>query len=106
MSQFWSQSSHPSAEEARAGATPHQIEKLVSFTKGYDAIQNIENGSSAKFFFQFGMNDDWTNEEECQRLYERCSSQKRLLWYEDNHDMMSEPVRKDYLRWLFQELDL
>jgi len=71
-----------------------------------DPINYLPKANPASLFFQFGRRDQNVPDEQANRFYESASSPKRIEWYDDNHQMLSESARKDRESWLMEQLDL
>ena len=69
-------------------------------------INYLPKAKPASLFFQFGRSDQAVPEEQANRFYESASSPKRIEWYDDNHQMLSESAREDRQQWLIEHLDL
>jgi dienelactone hydrolase len=101
MSEFWSGSGYPLAREARARATPDQIEEFVWKTSRFDGVSHIGEAAPARVLFQFGRQDDWIPEPVANQYIAAASAPKQVHWYDADHEMDTPHVLEDYARFLF-----
>jgi len=72
-----------------------------------DPNHYVGNAAPASIFFQFGKNDRYISEEQAKLLYDPASEPKQVTWYEDTHDMVTDPtILQDRDAWLEEHLTL
>jgi dienelactone hydrolase len=104
MSRFWAESPHPVALQRRAGRTKAEIADFVAYTKAFDADHAVREPSDAPILFQFGLKDDWIPEAAAREYFAVARHPKSLRWYDDDHDMRSEIVRRDAIEWIREQI--
>ena len=82
------------------------IERYLPIVQDLDPVQYVPNASPANIFFQFGKRDAVVSESLANHCYEAASQPKKIEWYDDLHDMHSDPVVKGHQTWLIEQLNL
>ena len=81
-------------------------ERYLPFVQDIDPINFVPNAAPASIFFQFGKNDSSVTESLANQYYEAASQPKKIEWYDDTHDMHTDPVREAHQAWLIEQLNL
>lgn len=71
-----------------------------------DPINYVGRAAPAKLMFQFSSADKYISRETANAYYDAASHPKQIRWYETDHAMNIEMVRKERSDWLTQHLRL
>ena len=71
-----------------------------------DPINFVSRAAPASLLFQFSKADKYISKETAEAYYNAASQPKQVLWYDTDHAMNLEAVRKDREDWLARELRL
>lgn len=100
MADFWLLSEHPEAKNLRDSSSPEKFKKFIQVTRTFDAIQFIGKASPSSLLFQFGLEDDWMNQEQVYHYFQTASHPKEILWYKTGHDFHNTQADQDRIVWL------
>jgi dienelactone hydrolase len=81
-------------------------DQYLPIVQDLDPINFIPNAAPASIFFQFGKNDSTVTESLANQFYKAASQPKQIEWYDDVHDMHTDPVVKAHQAWLLEQLSL
>jgi len=87
-------------------ATLFDNSNYLPLVQDLDPIQYVANAAPASLFFQFGKGDRFITLDEGNQYYNAASEPKKIAWYDDTHDMVSDAVVQDRQAWLTEALDL
>lgn len=71
-----------------------------------DPINYVARAAPAALLFQFSSNDKYISKSTADAFSGAASNPKQVLWYDTDHAMNTETVRKDRLNWLTRQLRL
>jgi fermentation-respiration switch protein FrsA (DUF1100 family) len=66
--------------------------QALTYVQDIDPIKFVPNAAPASIFFQFGKRDEVVLESLAKQYYEAASQPKQIEWYDDLHDMHTDPV--------------
>lgn len=81
-------------------------DQYPTYVQDIDPIKFVPNAAPASIFFQFGKRDAVVPESLANQYYEAASQPKKIEWYDDLHDMHTDPVRQAHQAWLIEQLNL
>jgi len=83
------------------------IGQYLAYVQDIDPINFVPNAAPASLFFQFPKNDELgLTESLANQYYEAASQPKKIEWYDDTHNLLSDPVLKARQAWLIDQLML
>lgn len=91
---YWSEPVKKGAETYRTGMD------------AVDPINYVTRAVPAAVLFQFSTADKYISKTTATKFHDAASKPKHILWYDTDHAMNIESVRKDRLEWLTRELRL
>ncbi|HTX90869.1 MAG TPA: hypothetical protein VMC09_06595 [Anaerolineales bacterium] len=81
-------------------------QQYLTYVGDLDPVKYVPNAAPASILFQFGKKDAIVPESLANQYYEAASQPKQIEWYDDLHDMHSDPVRAAHQAWLIEQLGL
>ena len=82
-------------------------DQYLAYVQDIDPINFIPHAAPASLFFQFAKNDELGLTESLANQYYAAASQpKKIEWYDDTHNLLSDPVVKARQAWLIEQLGL
>ncbi len=82
-------------------------DQYLAYVQDIDPINFVPHTAPASLFFQFAKNDELGLTESLANQYYGAASQpKKIEWYDDSHNLLTDPVLKDRQAWLIDQLKL
>jgi len=71
-----------------------------------DPVGAIGKETGVPRLFQFAKKDEFISEAQANEFFEASSEPKRALWYDEEHELMSNKVRAERTKWVAERLGL
>ncbi len=70
----------------------------------YDPAVYLPHSTLSGLLLQFARTDQYVSEQDAQTIIDAAPELKQVIWYDADHDLATEAVRKDRLDWLSAQL--
>jgi len=81
--------------------------QYLAYVQDIDPINFVPHAAPASLFFQFAKNDEMGLTESLANQYYAAASQpKKIEWYDDSHNLLTNPVLTAREAWLIDQLKL